>query len=103
MSDLEELHKGLKRVIALHRSGHVTGLPGGMPGCEHCSHGPDIGDEGGSGGVMWPCPTLCALAGITERAQSKAEEQFKEWERVTIGPRPPQRENSGTEPLGMIR
>lgn len=70
---------GIKRVIALHRKGWVSGLPGGMPGCEHCSHGPDIGDEGGSGGVVWPCPTLRAFVGIPEMGQSESAAKFEAW------------------------
>lgn len=74
-----DLVAGVDRVIALHRRGVVSGLPGGMPGCEECSHGVTIGDEGGSGGVFWPCPTLRELAGISERAQWQAARKFEEW------------------------
>jgi len=29
--------------------------------CRHCSHGPGVGDESGSGFVSWPCPTIRTL------------------------------------------
>ena len=73
--------ESILRVIALHKPGVGVGLPGGMPGCQHCSCGPWIGDEGGSGAVVWPCPTLRALAGIphTMRAQRESQAAYETW------------------------
>lgn len=53
---------------------HVSSGPnaetyGRWPYCKHCSQGPGISGESGSGHVPWPCPTIRALsADPTEEA-----------------------------------